>query len=117
MTTTEHEQQFPQPTFGHHAYSVDVTWFGDEGGYIARGHIPELRFIAACNHLARKELGLHNMVDESHPELEDLLTGVSHIWAVPSDPAEFGGEFEWAIQYGGITGDTPGAMPVTVWEP
>ena len=117
MTTTETEApEIPQPTFPHHAYGVNVTWLGDEGGMIARGHIPERRFIAACNHLARVECGLTNIWDEHTATLDEALAMVARDWAVPTAPADFGGDFEWAVS---LAADehTPGAIAVTTLLP
>lgn len=118
MTTTETEApEIPEPTFPHHAYGVDLTWFGDEGGMIARGHVPDLRFVAACNHLARTEAGLSNIWDDRAVMLKDALAEVRREWAVPIDPGGFGSDWEWAIRYGGVTEQTPGAFPITTLCP
>lgn len=81
MATTETEApEIPQPTFTHRAYGVDVEWFGDEGGMIARGHVPDLRFIAACNHLARTEARLANIWDDRSVTLDDVMVEVGRCW-------------------------------------
>lgn len=106
---------YPPPAFEHRAYGVQLTWFGEDGGMAAAGHVPDLRFIAACNHLARKDAGMRNIWDDPAPDLETTLAAVSRVWAVPIDP---GGEFDWAVNYhSGITGQTPGAIPLTVLLP
>jgi hypothetical protein len=104
--------EIPAPTFPHRAYGVGVTWFGEDGGMAAHGHIPDLRFVAACNHLARKEAGLRNIWDDSCAELDDVLPAVTRIWAVPVPPSGRG--FEWEVTWHGITEQTPGAIPLTV---
>jgi hypothetical protein len=109
--------EIPQPTFPHRAYGVGVTSFGEEGGYMAQGHVPGPRFLAACNHLARTELGLRNACDDTWERAEMWLLNVEHVWAVPVDPAECNDEFAWAVDWSDATKDTPGAIPVTVWEP
>jgi hypothetical protein len=118
VTTTETEApEIPQPTFPHHAYGVDLTWIGEDGGMAARGHIPDLRFVAACNHLARTEAGQRNVWgDDRITALEDVLAEVSRGWALPIDPED--SHFEWAIRYDSqITEQTPGAIPVTTLIP
>src|SRR5579875_2878491 len=108
------DEPFPAPVFSHHAYGVDVTWLGENGGMAARGHVPDLRFIAACNHLARTEAGLLNIFDRS-VRLGDAIAQINRIWAVPIDPAGSGSD--WAIRWGDVTGHTPGAFPLTVITP
>src|SRR5579875_2331265 len=109
------DEPLPAPVFSHHAYDVDVTWLGENGGMAARGHIPDLRFIAACNHLARTEAGLLNIFDDRSIRLDDAIAQINRIWAVPIDPAGSGSD--WAIRWGDVTGHTPGAFPLTVMLP
>lgn len=112
ITTTE----FPQPTFTHRAYGVDMEWFGGDGGMIARGHIPDLRFTAACNHLARSE-GMRNVFDEPAVTLDETLACVTRCWGVPADPGGPSPDFEWALDHGRhITEQTPGAIAITVLD-
>lgn len=110
-TTTE----IPQPSFPHHAYGVGTSWFGDDGGVIAQGHIPDLRFVATCNHLARTEAGLVNIWDDRTVSLDDTLPSVRRCWAVPIDPANLSSDYDWAVSY--VTEQTPGAIAVTVLTP
>jgi hypothetical protein len=112
--------KIPQPTFTHRAYGVDVEWFGDEGGMIARGHVPELRFIAACNHMARAHTNanLANLWDDRSVTLDDALVEVNRCWALPVDPAEDYPGSEWVLRYDqAITEQTPGAIAVTILAP
>jgi hypothetical protein len=113
---SESVNETPRPTFDHRAYGVEVDWFGEDGGMCARGHIPDLRFIAACNHLARA-VGWKNVCDDSGASLDDALSVVTRVWATPIDPPAGS---EWGINYGsGNTADTPGAFPMTLlaWWP
>lgn len=112
-TTTE----FPLPTFSHMAYGIQVEWFGEDGGMVAWGHVPDLRFIAACNSLARKVAGIRNIWDDPAATVEDVLGDTTRVWAVPADPRKYGDPDCWAVTYGGITEDTPGAFPLTVLLP
>lgn len=114
-TTSEAPPTWPQPDFPHHAYGVDMSWFGDEGEIAARGHVPHLRFLAACNHLARKDCGLANVFDDKTVTLEDALDCVAHLWVVPTDPAC--GDFDWAVTWRDVTEHTPGAIPITTLMP
>lgn len=109
--------QIPQPTFTHRAYGVDVEWFGGEGGMAARGHVPELRFIAACNHLARTGQ-MRNVFDEPAVTLDEALARVTRCWAVPVSPMESDDEdHEWFVDFGrDITEQTPGAIAITVLD-
>lgn len=114
MTTTETEQTPASPTFTHRAYGVDVEWFGEDGGMCARGHVPDRRFIAACNHLARS-VGWRNAFDDTSAALEDVLAIVTRVWATPIVSP---GDFEWGVYYGrDNTESTPGAMPMTLLMP
>jgi hypothetical protein len=105
----------PQPTFPHTAYGVSVTWLGEDGGMAAQGHIPDLRFLAACNHMARKDIGLRNIWDDPCLTVDDALGAVIRVWAVAIDPPHDGEE--WWVSWGGITEQTPGAFPLTVLWP
>lgn len=120
MTTTEAEAPgIPQPTFPNHAYGVYLTWFGGNGGMAACGHIPDLRFLAACNHLARVEGLMRNIVDEPFARLDDVLVRVQRCWAVPVSPdeAEPGDDYDWYADLGrDITEETPGAIAITVLD-
>lgn len=110
-TTTE----IPQPDFPHHAYGVDLSWLGEDGGMVARGHIPDLRFIAACNHMARTEAGLCNVCDDKSLSLEDARDAIMRRWACPVPPKDPGND--WEITWRDVTAQTPGAIPVTVLWP
>ena len=107
---------YPKPTFSHRAYGVDVSDFGEEGGMVAMGHVPDQRFLAACNHYARKRLGLANIHDDRTVSADDVLCDVIHVWAVPADPAQYG-LGQWAVTWHGITEQTPGAIALTVLDP
>ena len=110
------DEQVPQPSFAHRAYGVDLTSFGEEGGYAARGHVPEYRFLAACNHLGRS-MGLPNASGDKHDSAESWLVYAARIWAVPEEPP-WPDEHDWWVRYDStVTADTPGAIPMTVWEP
>lgn len=110
------DEQVPQPAFAHRAYGVELTSFGEEGGYAARGHVPEYRFLAACNHLGRS-MGLRNASDDRHDSAENWLAFAAHVWAVPEEPP-YPDENEWWVRYDStVTAGTPGAIPMTVWEP
>ena len=104
----------PQPKFDHTAYGVEVSWLGEDGGMVALGHIPDQRFVAACNHLARS-LGLSGIFDDPLMTFDDVLGAVIRPWAVAVEPD--GGGWEWAISWHGITSETPSAFPVTVLWP
>lgn len=109
---------YPKPTFSHRAYGVQVEWFGEDGGMVALGHISDLRFVAACNCLARKEGGLRNIWDDPAVTLDDVLAEVKRIWAVPADPAGVSSDPDgWAVSWYGITEQTPGAIALTVLDP
>lgn len=99
------------PTFTHRAYGVDLDWFGEDGGMAAQGHVPDLRFIAACNHMARS-VGWRNAFDSISTTLDEALAIVTRVWATPIDPP---GVSEWGVYYGSDnTESTPGAIPMTL---
>jgi hypothetical protein len=112
MEITEAEKVIPQPEFRHHAYGVDLSWLGEDGGIVASGHIPPLRFIAACNHMARTDVGLMNIWDDPCARVADVIEMIDHRWAVAVDPHVR--EWEWSISWHKVTERTPGAMPVTL---
>jgi hypothetical protein len=117
MTTTETTAAPPPlPTFSRTPYGVDVTWFGEDGGMVSPGHVPDMRFIAACNHLARKDAGLRNIWDDPSARLDETLALVLRLWAVSVGPERFG-YGEWAVTTHDVTGQTPGAFPLTVLWP
>lgn len=114
-TMTEAEPAPPQPTFPHTAYGVELSWLGEDGGMVALGHIPDQRFVAACNHLARS-VGLSGLFDDHLMAFDDVLPAVTRPWAVAAEPRGRGSE--WAISWhSSITSETPGAFPVTVLWP
>lgn len=102
------------PTFPHTAYGVNLTWLGEEGGMAAQGHIPDRRFVAACNHMARS-LGLRNVFDDRRLVLDDVLGDVIRVWAVATEPPH--SAEEWWISWHDVTEQTPGAFPLTVLWP
>jgi len=104
----------PQPDFPSTAYGVRLTWLGEDGGMAAEGHVPLLRFVAACNRVARTECGLRNLADERGFALDDVLDVVRHVWAVTVPPE---GWCEWAVSWQDVTKETPGAIPLTVYWP
>jgi hypothetical protein len=111
--TSEQLPAYPPPSFSHRAYGVDLEWFGEDGGMAARGHIPDLRFLAACNHMARTDGGLLNLWDDSTATLADATADIQRVWAIPADPQAYG-SFKWAVKWAGITEQTPGAIPLTL---
>lgn len=110
MTTTD----IPQPTFPFHAYGVSLNYLGEDGSMIAPGRIEPLRFVAACNRVARKEFGLSNVFDDPLMTLDDVLPAVVHRWAIPVPPIPE--EHEWAITWRDVTEQTPGAQIFTVLD-
>jgi hypothetical protein len=102
----------PKPTFTHRAYGVEVDMFGEDGGMVASGHVPDLRVIAAWNHYARTEFALVNVWDDPLATLDQVRSAIVRVWAVPVRPDR--DEFQWAVRWNGITEDTPGAIPLTV---
>lgn len=110
------DKPVPEPTFHHRAYGVEVTSFGEEGGYAARGHVSEMRFLAACNHLGRS-MGLGNAAGDKSATADEWLVYAAHVWALPEEPP-WPDEHEWYVRYDStVTADIPGAIAMTVWEP
>ena len=106
----------PSPTFTHSAYGVSITWFGEDGGMASPGHVPDLRFVAACNNLARKDACLLNLWDDSTATLDETLSMVRRVWAVPAASTEYG-YGSWAVTWRDVTEQTPGAIPLTLLWP
>ena len=103
------------PTFPYRAYGVSLTWIGDEGGIMAEGHISFRRFAAAANHMARRAGEVCNLADDRNIAFEDVLGDITHRWALPI-PADH--DDEWRVDLGSrVTADTPGAIPVTLYDP
>ena len=113
MTETAEAKAPPLPTFPYKAYGVSLTWTGDEGEMMAEGHVPFVRFIAACNHMARKDANIRNIMDSDDATLEGALYGAKHCWVLPAHDPDGGGE--WYVKFN-ATAETPGAIPVTIWE-
>ena len=109
MTTVGH----PLPQYWHHVYGVHLTDIGEEGGFLADGHVPLPRFAAACKHMGRREFGWRNAADDTTFTLADFAGDTRQAWAVP-DVAEEGG---WRITWSGVTERTPGALAVTLYWP
>lgn len=116
ITETTAAPSPPLPTFPHTAYGVNLTWLGEDGGMAAQGHVPDARFVAACNHMARS-LGLRNVFDDPLLVLDDVLGAVIRVWAVATEPPHRGGECEWWVSWADVTERTPGAFPLTVLWP
>jgi len=110
-------RQAALPTFPHKVYGVNLTFIGDEGAIMAEGHVPLVRFVAACNNMTRNESGCRNLLDDSGATLSDALEGVRQCWALPAvDPD--GDKCDWHVRHdSAVTAETPGAIPVTLWEP
>ena len=106
----------PPPAFDFKAYGVSLAIVGEEGAMMADGHVPLVRFAAACNRVARTELLCRNLLDYSEATLAEALEGMRHCWVLPAvDPD--GDGCDWYVRWGGVTAETPGALPVTLWEP
>jgi hypothetical protein len=116
-TTAAETRTPPPPTFPHHVYGVNLTFIGEDGGIMAEGHVPLVRFVAACNHMARNEFGHRNLLDYSEATLGEALEGVRQCWALPADEPD-GEDCDWYVRHNAdVTAGTPGAIPVTLWEP
>ena len=97
----------------HMPIGHDIDLLCDAVEVVTRLH---LRFIAACNHLARA-VGWKNVCDDSGASLDDALVVVTRVWATPIDPPAGS---DWGIYYGsGNTEATPDAIPMTLlaWWP
>jgi hypothetical protein len=115
VTETKAPQQPPPlPTFPHRIYGVNLTLVGDEGAMMADGHVPLIRFVAACNNMARNEFGCRNLLDYSEATLAEALEGTRHTWVLPAGNPD--GDCDWYVKYNAAV-ETPGAIPVTLWEP
>jgi hypothetical protein len=141
LPEAEHRTHHPDlPVFDQTAYGVQVSWVGDENETIAHGHINPLRFLAACNKLAR-DAGLANIADDKQARVEDLVERIWHRWAVrapkckcpgrkPTEMCRLGHDIDpdpeqwylwcgmWAPPGMVVTENTPGAFPVTTgrWD-
>jgi hypothetical protein len=117
MGATQTETAPAPPVFPHRIYGVNLTLIGDEGAMMAEGHVPLSRFVAACNRIARTKLECRNLLDWSEATLQDALDGARHCWALPAEDPH-GDECDWYVRYdSAVTAETPGAIPVTLWEP
>ena len=95
------------PVFGHLAHHVLLDWLGYEGSVVAHGHVPLMRFAAACDSLARRD-GCPLPTANWTAFIED----VHHGYAVHA----FGSTAEdWRLHWSDVTADTPGAFPVTIY--
>ena len=106
-----------QPTFPYRAHGLALTPLGDEGAIIAEGHVSVRRFIAACNHMARAEMGLGKLTEGMDFEsLEDIYGEITYCWVLPvENPYP---DWEWYVRYDSqVTAETPGSIAVTMWGP
>jgi hypothetical protein len=95
------------PVFGHHAVRTDLDWLGYEGSIVAHGHVPLMRFAAACDSLAWRDGR-----DSPTAGWMAFAGDVRHGFAVHA----FGSTPEnWRIHWSDVTADTPGAFPVTIF--
>jgi hypothetical protein len=104
----------PAPSFPFTAYGVRLSTFGEDGGAAAEGHVPLLRFVAACNRIAR-ENDLISLANGYKVSVEEILGYVRHVWAVPEWPQVPG--WSWQVSWAGVTEATPGAIPLTIYDP
>jgi len=94
---------------------IAVASLGEDGDLIALGHHdnPEAAFSAY----------IHEVIGED-PSEYDFSAGFQHRWAVrmTADECKENGYDGWGVKWGEDTGEsfsaaTPGAFPVTVWNP
>jgi hypothetical protein len=95
------------PVFSHRVHGVSLDWLGHEGSVVARGHIPLMRFAAACDSLARRD-------NRASPTADWMAftADVRHGWAVHawgSTPED------WRLHWSDVDASTPGAFPVTIF--
>lgn len=123
------------PVMSFEAYGVKLE-FCEEGDVIAEGHHSTRRFVAAANKVARRELGLANILDD-HPSpfYADVAEGVRSVWAIrlpkcdcsAENLAKWGCDQDhdtdsepsyWRISWRHLgmafTAETPGARPYTI---
>jgi hypothetical protein len=94
------------PVFRHHFHGMDLDWLGHEGSVIAHGHVPFLRFAAACDLLAWSE-GRASPTFDWMAFIEDVRHGYA-VHAFASTPQN------WRIHWSDVDAGTPGAFPVTI---
>jgi hypothetical protein len=110
----DEDSPVPEPCFPFRAYGVHLSIFGEDGGVAAEGHVSLLRFVAACNRMAR-ENGLISLADVYGVSVEEVLESIQYVWAVPEQPQS--PDREWQVRWAGVTKATPGAIPLTIYDP
>lgn len=137
MTATHTAGVHPDPPrFAYTAYGVQLDWFGEDGHMIAAGHVPPLRFIAACNRVCRTTCD-RALADAIPWTVTDWTRRIHHTWVVrlpkcgcprtvlavgpgagecPDHDTDPDPDVWWLRRGAGITAATPGALPVTIGE-
>jgi hypothetical protein len=95
------------PVFRYREHGVALDWLGHEGSIVAHGHVPHMRFAAACDALARHAGRVSPTADWMA-----FFGDVRHQYAVhafASDPVN------WRLHWGDVDASTPGAFPVTIY--
>lgn len=123
-----------RPVMTFQAYGIGIESCED-GDWIAAGHHTLQRFIAACNKVARTELGWSNLWDSPGISYEDVAEPVRSVWAVRKpkcpclddcarpdfhdrDPDPDIWWISWVDHEGSpVTESTPGALPYMVARP
>lgn len=107
MTMTADDMEFAR-------YGVALSSLGEDGDhYIALGHPPLRRFVAALNAYHREVCGLLGLDTEGDGiTLNDVSADVTRRWAL-FEPGSTASGYNWRLEWCDET--TPGAVPVTRW--
>jgi hypothetical protein len=96
-------------------YGVPVSAFGDGDAYIALGHHPRRRIIAALNKHSREFPCWLNLADDRTANAQERLDRLDYRWAtfnIPDPARNEDPDCDWWVHW--ATPDTPGAQPVTL---
>jgi hypothetical protein len=102
------------PNLEHHAYGVRLSLLGEDGDWIALGHVEPRRMLAAMRRVSRLE-GWEDI--DAYDTLPELLAGVEHRRAVFTalDDEDHPHADAWWCRFGASVQDHPAAVDVTVY--
>jgi hypothetical protein len=111
---TERRSSDGGPNLEHHAYGVRLSLLGEDGDWIALGHVEPRRMLAAMRRVSRLE-GWEDI--DAYDTLPELLAGVQHRRAVFTelDDEDHPHADAWWCRFGASVQHHPAAVDVTVY--
>lgn len=114
----EGQRIIPNPEHEWTAYWVRLSSVGEDGAWLADGHVPPLLMLAAMRKAARDHLGLTDVEVFGDWNADEPLTGlIRHTRAVFTEPDEWADEYPWMVWWGETAQQHRAARDVTVYRP